>query len=43
MIADEHSEIHYTLAMTPRGWRIDDVRSKSTPSLRAFLTGPYCR
>jgi Protein of unknown function (DUF3828) len=42
-VASDQREMHYTLALTPHGWRIDDVRSSSIPSLRAYLAGPDCR
>jgi hypothetical protein len=42
-VAGDDRTMRYDLVMTPRGWRIDDVHSSDTPSLRAYLAGPDCR
>lgn len=42
-VAGDERDMKYTLVQTPRGWRIDDIRSSAMPSLRAYLAGPDCR
>jgi len=36
-VAGYRRQQHYSLELTDRGWRIDDIGSKTMPSLRAHL------
>jgi hypothetical protein len=38
-VAGYSRQQRYSLELTDRGWRIDDIGSKSMPSLRAHLAG----